>query len=65
MGPLNFTVPVDALPPLKVAGLTDTAVSVGPAGVSALTDSSRVVGVLPTQAVIVTNSAGAAALDVM
>src|SRR5215813_5918529 len=60
--PLNRTVPVDALPPVTLAGLTDTDVRDAPAGVAAFTERLLVLGVLPTHAVIVTLVGGAAAL---
>src|SRR5262249_7159789 len=48
--PLTRTVPVDALPPVTLAGLTDTDVRDVPAGVAAFTERLLVLGVLPTHA---------------
>src|SRR5215210_6423575 len=58
---LNVIVPVAGLPPLSADGVTDTAVSDGPAGVAAFTWRLADRGVLPVQAVIVTFDGGAAA----
>src|SRR4051794_14266833 len=58
---VKVIVPVAGLPPVRVLGMTDTAVSDGPAGRAALTDRFAERGVLPTHAVICTIVSGAAA----
>src|SRR3954447_15386493 len=62
---VNVTVPVAGLPPVSVLGMTETAVSDGPAGRAALTERLAERGVLPTHAVIWTIVSGAAALVVI
>src|SRR3954449_5926859 len=58
---VNVIVPVAGLPPVSVFGMTETAVSDGPAGRAALTERFAERGVLPTHAVIWTIVSGAAA----
>jgi len=58
---VNLIVPVAALPPVSVVGMTETAVNDGPAGRAGLTDRFAERGVLPTHAVIWTMVGGAAA----
>ena len=65
VAPVKVTVPVAALPPVRLDGVTDTPDSDGPGGVAVLTDTFAVRGTFCTAAVIWTIVGGAAALVVI
>src|SRR5262249_51221348 len=65
VAPVKVIVPVAGLPPVSVAGVTDTADSDGPGGVAALTERFAVRGTFWTAAVIWTIVAGAEAFVVI
>ena len=57
VAPVNVTVPVAELPPVRLVGTVLTLASVGPAGVAALTDRFAVRGTFWIAAMICTMSA--------
>ena len=65
IAPVKLTVPVPLLPAVMVAGVTEIAFRVGPAGGAKLTDRLATRGTLSTEAVICTPVGGADAVVVI